>query len=321
MKWVCLLLIVFPALVAGGTLSETRTVTDSAGKEFKCTYKIVYTTKAVNKGKSSVSCLPNKAGKTVTETFVIEELGKSVSVKHSIKKGKESISGVTMEDYVAPPPASAEPTHDCTCKIDPSSQAGLFSSVRASVPAVVNRQFLGGGLFGNGGIFGQTPAPASSGGLDLASLLGGGSSGSNDLVTNLAMQVAQQQIDDFINNGGAEEALTQLVESGQLEEMVTNFVESGQMEEMMGKAMENVDMESMMTEMMAEMEKEMEEMMENGEWEAMMAETPILDMMESMNVSGELEELMGNGGLLGPELMEQMGKMEMNMQCACSPVA
>merc|ERR1739838_376891 len=317
MKWVCLLLIVSPAFVAGGTYEETRDVVDSAGKKFKCTYKLSYTKKAVSKGKSSVSCTPNKPGKTITETFVIEELGKSVSVKHTIKKGKESISAITMEDYVAPTGAPFEATHDCSCKMAPESLAGLSTSVRSSVPAVVNRQLPGGGLFSNLLANGAAPAPSpASNGLDLASLLGGGSS-SNDLVTQLAMQVAQQQVDDFINNGGVEEAITNLVESGQLEEMATNFVESGQLETMMDEMMENVDMETMMTEMVGTLEKEMEESMQNG--------GPLGEMMESMNVTGDLEELMGQmengGGLLGPEMLSQMGNMELNMKCSCSPAA
>merc|ERR1739838_1104244 len=312
MKWVCLLLIVSPAFVAGGTYEETRDVVDSAGKKFKCTYKLSYTKKAVSKGKSSVSCTPNKPGKTITETFVIEELGKSVSVKHTIKKGKESISAITMEDYVAPTAAPFEATHDCSCKMAPESLAGLSTSVRSSVPAVVNRQLLGGGLFSNLLANGAAPAPSpASNGLDLASLLGGGSS-SNDLVTQLAMQVAQQQVDDFINNGGVEEA-------------ITNLVESGQLETMMDEMMENVDMETMMTEMVGTLEKEMEESMQNGEWEAMMAEGPLGEMMESMNVTGDLEDLMAQmengGGLLGPEMLSQMGNMELNMKCSCSPAA
>merc|ERR1711892_924533 len=315
MKWVCLLLIVSPAFVAGGTYEETRQVVDSAGKKFKCTYKLSYTKKAVSKGKSSVSCTPNKPGKTITENFVIEEIGKSVSVKHTIKKGKESISAITMEDYVAQTAAPFEATHDCSCKMAPESLAGLSTSVRSSVPAVVNRQLLGGGLFSNLLANGAAPAPSPApNGLDLASLLGGGSS-SNDLVTQLAMQVAQQQGDDFINNGGAEEAITNLVESGQLEEMATNFVESGQLETMMDEMMENVDMETMMTEMVGTLEKEMEESMQNG--------GPLGEMMESMNVTGDLEELMGQmengGGLLGPEMLSQMGNMELNMKCSCSP--
>merc|ERR1711892_1592286 len=284
MKWVCLLLIVSPAFVAGGTYEETRDVVDSAGKKFKCTYKLSYTKKAVSKGKSSVSCTPNKPGKTITETFVIEELGKSVSVKHTIKKGKESISAITMEDYVAPTAAPFEATHDCSCKMAPESLAGLSTSVRSSVPAVVNRQLLGGGLFSNLLANGAAPAPSpASNGLDLASLLGGGSS-SNDLVS-------------------------------QLEEMATNFVESGQLETMMDEMMENVDMETMMTEMVGTLEKEMEESMQNG--------GPLGEMMESMNVTGDLEELMAQmengGGLLGPEMLSQMGNMELNMKCSCSP--
>merc|ERR1740128_594047 len=319
MKWICLLFIVSPAFVAGGTYEETRDVVDSAGKKFKCTYKLSYTKKAVSKGKSSVSCTPNKPGKTITETFVIEELGKSVSVKHTIKKGKESISAITMEDYVAPTGAPFEATHDCSCKMAPESLAGLSTSVRSSVPAVVNRQLLGGGLFSNLLANGAAPAPSpASNGLDLASLLGGGSN-SNDLVTQLAMQVAEQQINDFINNGGAEEALTNLVESGQLEEIVTNFAESGQMESMLADAMENVDMEAMMNKVITDFEEQVGENMQNGGLEEMISGTPLGEMM---NVSGSFEELMGSGvELLSPEMLDQLGNMELNLKCSCNPAA
>merc|ERR1711910_260065 len=103
MKWVCLVLILSPSLVLGGTYTETREVVDSAGKTFECEYKVVYTAKGVvNKGKSKVVCTPNTAGKPVQQTFIIEEIGQSVTVKHTIKKGKEKITGITKEDYVPP---------------------------------------------------------------------------------------------------------------------------------------------------------------------------------------------------------------------------
>merc|ERR1711892_1192299 len=263
MKWISLLLVISPALVFGATYEETRTVVDSAGTKFKCTYKLSYNNAAkFSKAKSSATCTPKKSGKT----FNLEKIGKSVTVKHTIKKGKKAVTSIVVEDYVAPtttaaPAPALDATHDCTCKMSPDSQGNFLTSVRSAVPAVVNRQLFGG-LLGNLGAAAPAPAPA---GLDLGSLLGGGSSGGNDLVTNLAMQVAEQQLNDFINNGGAEDAITNLVESGQLEEMVTNFVESGQAEEMIGKMMENVDMEQMMDGMVGELEQQMVENMENGE--------------------------------------------------------
>merc|ERR1719153_1685218 len=227
MKWVCLVLILSPSLVLGGTYTETREVVDSAGKTFECEYKVVYTAKGVvNKGKSKVVCTPNTAGKPVEQTFIIEEIGQSVTVKHTIKKGKEKITGITKEDYVPPtttttsaPPA--EGAMDCACKMPLDSQTGLLTAVRSSVPTALNRQLLGGGLLSN--LAGSVTAP------------------SNDLVTQMATQMVQQQIDDFINNGGAEAAITQLVESGQLEQMVTEFIVSGQMEAMMGKLVQELE--------------------------------------------------------------------------------
>ena len=115
---------------------------------------------------------------------------------------------------------------------------------QARLLAKLNDRQLFGNLFGNIPAAAPAPAPASpllgllggssGGSLDLASLLGaaGGSSGSSDLVNQIAMQVVQQQMEDFVNNGGAEAAMTDLVESGKLEEMINSLMES---------AMENID--------------------------------------------------------------------------------
>merc|ERR1719153_1793703 len=225
MKWVCLVLILSPSLVLGLTYSETREVVDSAGKTFECEYTVVYTAKGVvNKGKSKVVCTPNTAGKPVQQTFILEDIGQSVTVKHSIKKGKEKITGITKEEYVPPtttPAPPAEGAMDCACKMSSDSQAGLFSAVRSSVPTALNRQLLGGGLLSN--LAGAAAAP------------------SNDLVTQMATQMVQQQIDDFINNGGAEAAITQLVESGQMEAMASQVMKSVDMEAMMGKLVQELE--------------------------------------------------------------------------------
>merc|ERR1711970_636110 len=290
MRWISFLLVLSPALVFGATYEETRNVADSAEKKFKCTYKLNYNAKNVfNKDKSTATCTPKKSGKVVEETFDIKEIGKSVTVKHTIKKGKKTITSISVKDYVAPtttvaPAPASDMTHDCTCKMSPDSEGNFMTAVRSAVPAVVNRQLFGGGLLSNlGNLPGAAaPAPAPApGGLDLGSLLAGGAAGgSNDLVTNLAMQVAQQQLNDFINNGGAEEAITNLVESGQLEEMVTNFVESGQAEAVAGQLMENVNMEEVVGQLAGQLEQQMAENIQNGG--ELLSGNPLGEMLQSV---------------------------------------
>merc|ERR1712240_428053 len=110
-------------LISGATYKETRKVTDSSGKKFTCEYNIFYNSKTVIKGKSSVSCTPNTKGKAISEEFVIESLGKTVTVKHTIKKGKDTISSVSLKDYFAPttsapsPSSSSGESLDCSCRL------------------------------------------------------------------------------------------------------------------------------------------------------------------------------------------------------------
>eukprot|EP00091_Calanus_sinicus_P018365 TRINITY_DN416_c0_g1_i4.p1 TRINITY_DN416_c0_g1~~TRINITY_DN416_c0_g1_i4.p1 ORF type:complete len:324 (+),score=116.02 TRINITY_DN416_c0_g1_i4:140-1111(+) len=114
-------LIAVTHLVSGATYKETRAVTDSSGKKFSCTYSLFYNTKTVTKSRSSVSCKPNTNGKSISQDFVIESLGKTVTVKHSIKKGKDTISTVSLKDYVPPttsaPSSASGEAMDCTCKL------------------------------------------------------------------------------------------------------------------------------------------------------------------------------------------------------------
>merc|ERR1712168_351213 len=156
MRRISFLLDLSPALVFGATYEETRDVVDSAGKKFKCTYKLNYNAKNVfNKAKSTATCTPKKSGKVVEETFDIKEIGKSVTVKHTIKKGKKAITSLVVKDYVAPtttpaPAPGADVTHDCTCKMTPDSQGNFMTAVRSAVPTVVNRQLFGGGPLAGG---------------------------------------------------------------------------------------------------------------------------------------------------------------------------
>jgi len=431
------IVLAFSNLIFGATYKETRKVTDSNGKEFTCTYSLFYNTKTVSKSKSSVSCKPNTAGKAVSEEFVIESLGKTVTVKHSIKKGKDAISAVSLKDYVepttaapAPAPASGE-AMDCTCRLPgmdntaagrngfqysmngeagsdrkimkPSAlsrghhggyygggvstggstlvgsliplavvallaglaafgASGLLNTLFPTMVAIIGRslpvdelaetendqarllaKLNDKQLFGNAGNFGNlgnlgnfgnlgnlgnlgntgvpSPAPApapspaspllgllggsSGGSLDLASLLGaaGGSSDSNDVVNQIAMQIAQQQVDNFLNNGGAEAALTDLVESGKLEEMANTMMES---------AMENVNTEEIMANIQSNMDESMsganaglEELIDNG---GIMGSLKLEDMMAGMNMTEMLNGM-------------NLNSMEMEMKCSCIPSA
>merc|ERR1712236_119675 len=104
--------------ISGATYKETREVVDGSGKKFTCKYSLFYNSKTVTKSRSSVTCTPNTKGKPVSQEFVIESLGKTATVNHSIKKGREVISSVTVKDYVPPPPTSTSgEAMDCTCKL------------------------------------------------------------------------------------------------------------------------------------------------------------------------------------------------------------
>lgn len=51
------------------------------------------------------------------------------------------------------------------------------------------------------------------------------------MVKTVVQQLVEQQVNDYINNGGAEEALNNLVSSGQLGQIVTNMVGSGHIQD------------------------------------------------------------------------------------------
>merc|ERR1712142_382798 len=415
-------------LISGATYKETRKVTDSTGKKFTCEYNIFYNSKTVIKGKSSVTCTPNTKGKPISEEFVIESLGKTVTVKHTIKKGKDTISSVSLKDYVAPttsapsPPSSSGESLDCSCRLPGMDdtvmgRSGLAfqlqreedSERKILKPAAALTRGKGGGYHsgyhGHHGGYGSVskpslsdklasliplaitailagllalggttllnlllqttvniiagrlggsiplddlaqsdvsqarllaklndrqllgnlqpqplplpaPAPAnpllgllggnSGGGVDLGTLLGAasGSSDPSDLVNQIAIQVVQQQVEEFINSGGAEAALTDFIESGKMEEMVNNMIES---------AMENFDSEEFMQNIQSNLEENIGEV--NGGLEELFSEVNLEEMMSGF----KLEEMMG--GMNMTEMMQGMdfSTMEMQMQCSCTP--
>merc|ERR1711887_211241 len=401
MKTAILVLAVVP-LISGAIHKETRKVTDGDGNKFTCKYSIFYNSKTVVKSKSSVTCTPNTKGKPISEIFVIESLGKSVTLKHTIKKGKDTISAVSLEDYVAPTtsapapaPASGE-AMDCSCRLPgmdytemgrsgfPFQLMGEADSDRKILKPTALTRGKGGGHHGghHGGYHGHhtgvskpslssiiplaltailagllafggttllnlllqttvniigrslpvdelaqaedsqarllaklndrqllgnllgniqplpvpAPAPAlanpllgiiggsNGGGLDLETLLGaaGSSSGPNDMVNQIAMQVVQQQIEDFINSGAAEAAMTDFMESGKMEELMNSMMES---------AIENINTEELMANIQSNLEENLGEV--NGEFEEFMSEANIEEMMGGF----KLEDIMGGMNL------------------------
>merc|ERR1712079_348399 len=71
---------------------EEREVTTSTGKVFNCFYEIQYNGKGVvNTKKSSVACTPDKKGGSAMPVFDLPGVGPT-SIKHSVKKGKDSVS-------------------------------------------------------------------------------------------------------------------------------------------------------------------------------------------------------------------------------------
>merc|ERR1719402_16263 len=146
------------------------------------------------------------------------------------------------------------------------------------VSKVALRQLFGNlGNLGNGGLLGQLAAPATG---DAAS------SGTN-IMEDMAMNMAQQQIE-------------QMPSSGQLEEMAMEFLSSGQMEQMMNDMMAEVmrppteEEAAMMMSMMEELmkpptEEEMAEM--EQAWEEMMSSMMSEEEMAQM----EHDERGGDG--------------------------
>merc|ERR1719430_2786116 len=116
------------------------------------------------------------------------------------------------------------------------------------VSKVALRQIFGN--LGNGGLLGQLAAPAT----DAAA-----SSGTN-IMEDMAMNMAQQQIEQMLSSGQLEEMAVEFLSSGQMEQMVQDFMADPETEQMMNAMMEEL-MKPPTEEEMAEMEQAWEEMM------------------------------------------------------------
>merc|ERR1739840_27840 len=83
---------------------------------------------------------------------------------------------------------------------------------------------------GDGGLLGQLTAPAT----DAAS-----SSGTN-IMEEMAMNMAQQQIEQMLSSGELENMAMEFMASGQMEQMIQEFIASPETEQMMNEMMAEV---------------------------------------------------------------------------------
>jgi len=92
------------------TYTETRDVTDSAGKTFSCTYSLAYdaATAKVYRTRSSVSCDPNTNGQETVEEITIEAINKTATVTYVPRTDLTGIKKIALSDYI--PTTTVSPT-------------------------------------------------------------------------------------------------------------------------------------------------------------------------------------------------------------------
>merc|ERR550519_1050939 len=195
------------------------------------------------------------------------------------------------------------------------------------VSKVALRQLFNLEGLGNGGLLGQLNAPATD-----------AASGTN-IVEQMAMDVAEQQLQQMLSSGQFEEMAMEFLSSGQMEQMVQDFMADPETEQMINDMMAEVMrppteeeaamMMSMMEELMkppteaemAEMEQAWEEMMSS-----MMSEEELAQMEQAwMDWESQMEEewkanggLMGMMGMTGEDMQMMMQMMEMKAHCQCT---
>merc|ERR1712055_1095416 len=173
------------------------------------------------------------------------------------------------------------------------------------VSKVALRQLLN---LGNGGLFGLA-APAT----------GAAASSGTNIMEDMAMNMAQQQIEQMLSCGQLEEMAMEFLSSGQMEQMVQDFMADPETEQMMNAMMAEVmrppteEEAAMMMSMMEELmkpptEEEMAEMEQAWmDWEA--------QMEEEWKANGGL---MGMMGMTGDDMQMMIQMMEMKAHCQCT---
>merc|ERR1719206_1622558 len=164
-------------------------------------------------------------------------------------------------------------------------------------------------------------------------LSGNAGNGASDMVNQMAMDMAQQQLEEMLASGQMQEQVQQMmmemVESGQLEQMLVEILQSPEVEQMVDELMAEImrppteEEQALMQELMRPPTKE--EMAQLQEvWtevmSAMMSEEEFAKLQQSFADWG------ANGGMMGAMIemnggmAELMGSMEMKMHCKCAMV-
>jgi len=206
--------------------------------------------------------------------------------------------------------------------------SAITNALGRSLPAnkvskVALRQLFNGGLLGQ---LAAAPADAAA------------SSGTN-IMEEMAMNMAQQQIEQMLSSGELENMAMEFMSSGQMEQMVQDFMADPATEQMMNDMMaelmrppteeEAAMMMSMMEELMkppteeemAEMEQAWEEMMSSmmSEEEMAQMEQAWMDWEAQMEAEWEANGgLMGMMGMTGDDMKQMMQMMEMKAHCQCT---
>merc|ERR1712106_128701 len=185
----------------------------------------------------------------------------------------------------------------------------LLPANKVSKVALRQFNFGDGGLFNGEGLLGDLTAPAT----DAAA------SGGTNIMEELAMNIAQQQIEQMLSSGELETMAMEFMSSGQMEQMVQDFMADSATEQMMNDMMtelvrppteeEAAIMMSMMEEMMKPpTEEEMAEMEQAWtEWET--------EMEAEWEANGGM---MGMMGMTGEDMQMMMQMMEMKAHCQCT---
>merc|ERR1711970_1439012 len=206
--------------------------------------------------------------------------------------------------------------------------SAITNALGRSLPAnkvskVALRQLFDGGILGQ---LAAAPADAAA------------SSGTN-IMEEMAMNMAQQQIEQMLSSGELENMAMEFMSSGQMEQMIQDFMADPATEQMMNDMMaelmrppteeEAAMMMSMMEELMkppteeemAEMEQAWNEMMSSmmSEEEMAQMEQAWMDWEAQMEAEWEANGgLMGMMGMTGDDMKQMMQMMEMKAHCQCT---
>merc|ERR1711951_328365 len=198
--------------------------------------------------------------------------------------------------------------------LDRGGSGGLFAGLRDAIFQAIINALVAQALAG----LGRSAHSPKSRQL-LADLLNGGAnSGASDMVNQMAMDVAQQQLEQMLASGELQEQMQamaiEMLESRQLEQMVLDLLQSPETQQMAEELLAEV-MRAPTEEEMAQMQEVWTEMVSS-----MMSEEELAQMQQNW------EDWEANGGMMGAmmgmdgEMADLLGALEMKLHCQCATV-